>query len=115
MNSFRAIVFYHMGAIFGIMKGVHRIASASSYIFSGIHKVTLQLPNHVGTRKEQEPTIEIKRKPQSWVPLFDTAHGACLSIPTPARKWISVMTPVLWKTLKSLQWYVAERRCMITV
>ena len=65
MNSFRAIVFYHTGAIFGIMKGVHRTASASSYIFSRIHKATLQLPNCVATRKEQEPTIEIKRKPQS--------------------------------------------------
>lgn len=64
MNSFRAIVFYHMGAIFGIMKGVHRIASASSYIFSGILKVTLQLPSRVATRKEQEPSIEIKRKPE---------------------------------------------------
>ena len=67
MNSFRAIVFYHMGAIFGIMKGVHRTASASSYIFSRIHKATLQLPNCVATRKEQCEinTIEIKRKPQS--------------------------------------------------
>ena len=99
MNSFRAIVFYHMGAIFCIMKGVHRLASASSYIFSGIHKITLQLPSRVAARKEQEPSIEIKRKPQSWVPLFDTAHGACLSIPTPPRKWILVVTPVLWKIL----------------
>lgn len=62
MNAFRAIVFYHMGAIFCITKGVHRIASTSSYVVSGIHKVTLQLSNRVTTRKEWESTIEIKKK-----------------------------------------------------
>ena len=98
MNAFRAIVFYHMGAIFCITKGVHRIASTSSYVVSGIHKVTLQLSNRVTTRKEWESTIEIKKNPQSCVPLFHTAHGAYPSIPIPARKWISVLTPVLWET-----------------
>lgn len=51
MNSLKTILFYHLGAHFGFMKGVPKMPSTSCSLLLGIRKLTLRPPNSVALER----------------------------------------------------------------